>query len=428
MKSNLRAVIEGGTKPKGSVRVSGAKNAATRILAAALLADEPVTLNNFPTQLVDAQYKMQFIEQCGGKVIIDEEHNSITVDSRGYTFNELSDYEYPIRTTYLLVAGQIKRSGIARIPYPGGCKIGDRGYDLHIMVWESLGASVKETRDYIEISAPNGFQKGEINFPISTIGGTENALICASLIAEETLIRNAYISPEVENLIQFLRSLGVSIDTVGNSFIKVNGHAHLRGSIFSIMPDRIEAITWIVYGIISGGTLVIEDVPFDTMEIPLIHLKHMGIELYRNERNVIVSPECLVNGEIQPFELACGTHPGIISDMQPFYTLLGLHAAGTSRIFDYRYPERLKYCAELNKFYNGALSWKTGAITITGGNTPQKASAASTDLRGSMAVVIAGLLAEGNSTIANVEMALRGYNNMSSKLKGLGLEVAIEES
>ena len=428
MKSNLKAVVEGGIKPNGSVRVSGAKNAATRILAASLIANEPVTLNNFPTQLVDAQYKMQFVEKCGGKVSIDQENSSITVDPTGYQFKELSDYEYPIRTTYLLVAGQIKRSGIARIPYPGGCKIGDRGYDLHIMVWESLGATVKETPEYIEISAPNGFQKGEINFPISTIGGTENALICASLIADESIIRNAYVSPEVENLIEFLRSLGVSIHTVGNSFIKVTGSTNLRGSIFNIMPDRIEAITWIVYGIISGGTIVIEDVPFDTMEIPLIHLKHMGIELYRNERNVIVSPECLVNGEIQPFELACGTHPGIISDMQPFYTLLGLHAAGTSRIFDYRYPERLKYCAELNKFYEGALSWKPGAITISGGNFPKKASAASTDLRGSMAVVIAGLIAEGSSSIENVEMALRGYNNMASKLSGLGVNVLIEES
>lgn len=425
MKTNLTAYIQGGQIPRGKVKVSGAKNASTRLLSAALIADESVTLNNFPTELVDARYKFDFIEKSGGVVAVNEGDQSITVDARNYLDSELEHYNYPIRTTYLLVPGLIKRSGVARIPYPGGCKIGNRGYDLHIMVWEMLGAKVEEKPDYIEVSAPGGFKPGEINFPISTIGGTENALISASTIEGETVIKNAYISPEVDSLIQFLRTLGAKIDVVGNSFIRVIGASYLRGSIFQVMPDRIEAITWIVYGIVSGGNITVEDVPFETMEIPLIHLQHMGIDLYQNTKNVIVSPECLVNGHIQPFELACGTHPGIISDMQPFYTLLGLHADGTSRIFDYRYPERLKYCDELNKFYKGALSCKPGAITVQGNLPIEAAEAFSTDLRGSMALVLAGLLAKGNSTIRNVEMALRGYNNMEQKLKKLGINIIV---
>lgn len=426
MKTGLKAYIQGAQKPQGKVKVSGAKNASTRLLAAALIADETVTLNNFPTELVDVRYKMDFIEKSGGQIAVDESAQTVSINPENYRHTELSTYEYPIRTTYLLVAGLIKRSGVARIPYPGGCKIGDRGYDLHIMVWQKLGATVTEKSDYIEVSAPNGFVPGEIDFPISTIGGTENALISASTIEGETIIRNAYISPEVDSLIKFLRTLGAKIDVVGNSFIKVSGSKTLRGSIFQVMPDRIEALTWIVYGIISGGRITVEDVPFDTMEIPLIHIRHMGIDLYQNNGNVIVSPECLTNGEIQPFELACGTHPGIISDMQPFYTLLGLHAHGISRIFDYRYPERLKYCAELNKFYGDALTWKTGAITVNGGKSPVAATAQSTDLRGSMAVVIASLLASGTSTVYNVEMALRGYNNMEQKLRDLGIDIVVE--
>jgi UDP-N-acetylglucosamine 1-carboxyvinyltransferase len=426
MKKDLTAHIKGGQAPSGKVKVSGAKNASTRLLSAALIAEGEVTLTNFPTELVDARYKLDFIEKCGCKVTIDEANQRVTVDPTNYKVADLESYDYPIRTTYLLVAGQIKRSGVARIPYPGGCKIGDRGYDLHIMVWEKLGATVKETQDFIEITAPKGFQPGEINFPISTIGGTENALICASIVKGETIIKNAYISPEVTSLIEFLRTLGSKIEVVGNSYIRVEGTDHLRGSIFQVMPDRIEAITWIVYGIISGGNITVEDVPFDTMEIPLIHLQHAGIDLYHNSKNVIVSPDCLVNGNIQPFELACGTHPGIISDMQPFYTLLGLHADGKSRIFDYRYPERLKYCGELNKFYGDALAWKPGAITIDGGKPVKAATADSTDLRGSMAVVIAALLAEGDSTINQVEMALRGYNNLEQKLKGLNVSIEVE--
>ncbi|WP_211229707.1 UDP-N-acetylglucosamine 1-carboxyvinyltransferase [Olivibacter sitiensis] len=426
MKKNITAKIQGGQIPHGRVKVSGAKNASTRLLAAALIADETVVLTNFPTELVDAQYKIDFIRKNGGKVKVDVIAETVEIDAKDLDNKSLESYDFPIRTTYLLVPGLIKRSGIARIPYPGGCKIGDRGYDLHIMVWKALGAEVEEKPDYIEVRAPKGFSPGEINFPISTIGGTENALISASIIKSETIIKNAYISPEIESLIAFLRTLGAKIEVVGNSFIKVEGADYLRGSLFQVMPDRIEAITWIVYGIISGGNITVEDVPFDTMEIPLIHLQHAGIDLYRNSKNVIVSPECLVNGSVQPFELACGTHPGIISDMQPFYTLLALHADGISRIFDYRYPERMKYCDELNKFYSNALSYKTGAITIDGGKPIHAAVANSTDLRGSMAVVMAALLAVGDSTIYNVEMALRGYNNLEQKLKNLGVQIEVE--
>jgi UDP-N-acetylglucosamine 1-carboxyvinyltransferase len=425
MKDSITAYIQGGQPPQGHVRVSGAKNAATRLLAAATVADAPVTLTNFPTELVDARYKMDFIKKCGGTVTVDQAAQAVTIDPTDYQHTELDDYDYPIRTTYLMASGQLKRSGVARIPYPGGSKIGNRGYDLHVMVWEQLGATVQEAADYIEISAPHGLRAGEVNFPTSTIGGTENALISASTIDGETIIRNAYISPEVDCLIRFLRTLGAAIEVVGNSYVRVTGAASLRGSNFRVIPDRIEALTWIVYGIISGGRITVEDVPFDIMEIPLIHLQHMGIDLYRNRNSVVVSPECLVNGQIQPFELACGTHPGIISDMQPFYTLLGLHANGTSRIYDYRYPERLRYCTELNKFYGDALSFKPGAITVQGGQQPIAAEAESTDLRGSMAAVIAGLLAKGTTTIHNVEMALRGYNNMEQKLTELGASVYV---
>lgn len=425
---HLTATIDGGIVPRGEVRVSGAKNSATRLLAAALIADGPVQLNNFPTELVDAKHKIGFIRASGGDVKVDEEGESLTVDAGSLQDVVLEDYDLPIRTTYLLTAGLIKRSGIARIPYPGGCKIGSRGYDLHVMVWEQLGAEVEETPDYIEIRAPRGFQPGRIDFPISTVGGTENALICASTVPGETTIRNAYISPEVEDLIAFLRTLGATIDVVGNSFVRVRGNDALRGSIYRVLPDRIEALTWIIYGILSGGRITVKDVPFSTMEIPLIHLYEAGIDLYRNSHNVVVSPECLVNGTIQPFELACGTHPGVISDMQPFFVLLGLHADGISRVFDYRYPERLAYCGELAKFYQDGLEWEAGKITTYGPRPVQPAKATSTDLRGSMALVLAGLLAKGTSEVREVEMAMRGYNNLPRKLEGLGIPLEIRSA
>lgn len=424
---NITARIRGGQVPNGRVVISGAKNAATRLLAAALIADEPVTLENFPTELVDANHKIGFIRKHGGTISIDQEKEALTIDASQLVQRDQENYNYPIRTTYLLVPGLIKRSGLARIPYPGGCKIGDRGYDLHILVWSSLGAEVVETIDYIEVSAKSGFRGGEINFPISTIGGTESALICGAIAEGVTTIRNAYISPEVESLIDFLRTTGVSITVVGNSFIQIEGNKDHRGGVFRVMPDRIEALTWLVYGILSKGSITIEDVPFQAMQIPLIHINEAGIDFYANNNNIYVSPDCLTNGVIQPFELATGTHPGIISDMQPFYVLLGLYADGISRIYDYRYPERLKYCGELAKFFANQLTWEKGKITTHGKGTssPVASDAKSTDLRGSMAVVMAALLSEGESTIQNVEMALRGYNRLEEKLKQLGVEISV---
>lgn len=427
----LIAKIKGGQVPSGKVRVSGAKNAATRLLAAALISDETVILDNFPTELVDANHKIRFIKNSDGLVDVDTENEILTIDSTNLVNRELSDYDYPIRTTYLLTAGLIKKSGIAQIPYPGGCKIGNRGYDLHIMVWEKLGAKVEEKEDYIEITTENGFTAGQtIDFPKSTVGGTENALICASIIDGETSIKNAYISPEVQSLIDFLKVMGADIEVVGNSFIRVKGKKYLRGAKFTVIPDRIEALTWIVYGILSGGSITIEDVPFDIMEIPLLHLKDAGVDLYQNSKNVFVSPDCLVNGILQPFELATGTHPGVISDMQPFYVLLALHANGISRIYDYRYPERIKYCDELLKFYPNMLEAIKGEIKALGSGDiqPIAAVADSTDLRGSMAVLMAALLAkEGESEIQNVQMALRGYNKLKSKLEQLGVDIEVIE-
>lgn len=425
---DIKAIIKGKQIPNGKVRISGAKNAATRLLAAALISDDEVIIENFPTELVDARHKINFIRESGGKVDVDSINEIIVVNPSNLKDTLLEGYDFPIRTTYLLVGGLIKKSNLARIPYPGGCKIGDRGYDLHIMVWETLGAVVEEKENYIEVKTKNGFLSGKtIDFPISTVGGTENALICASTIEGETIIKNAYISPEVQCLIDFLITLGVNIQVVGNSFIKVKGAKNLRGSRFSVIPDRIEAITWIVYGILSGGRITIEDVPFEHIKIPLIHLNDAGIDLYRNSKNIYVSPECLTNGVIQPFEIATGTHPGIISDMQPFYTLLGLHADGISRVFDYRYPERLRYCEELSKMYKGMLEWKRGEIKILGrGNfIPSPAQLESTDLRGSMAVLISALLAEGDSVVNNIEMALRGYNKLEAKLNNLGINIQV---
>jgi UDP-N-acetylglucosamine 1-carboxyvinyltransferase len=395
-----------------------------------------VILNNFPTRILDAEVKAGFARRLGATVTFDHDNERVKIDAAYLEARpgSRSDFDLPIRTTYLLAAPQVMRSGIARVPYPGGCPIGPntgggRGYDLHIMVWQALGAEVTEREDHIEVRAPRGFAGGNINFPISTVGGTENALMCAAIAKGRTEIANAYITPEIEDLIELLRRMGASISVHGTSHIVVEGKAGaLTGANMDVMADRIEALTWIIFSILAGGELMIEGVPFSAMEVPLLHLAHAGIDLFRSSTAIVVRPECLVSGQVQPFEVACGAHPGVISDMQPLFVLLALAAAGTSRIYDYRYPDRIGFVAELAKLTSAeALRAERGRIVVNGPAGLHAGDANSTDLRGSIAAIIAAFCAPGLSRIDNVQKALRGYNDLASKLTRLGLNIAIHE-
>jgi UDP-N-acetylglucosamine 1-carboxyvinyltransferase len=423
----MRAIIDGGRVPKGTVRVSGAKNAATRLLAAATLADGPVLIENFPASLVDAGHKARFIADAGGVAALDVANATATVDARGMTAADFGDWNYPVRTTYLLVAAQILRGGLARIPYPGGCRIGARGYDMHLMVWRRLGCEVTERETHIEVRGAR-FIGAEIVFPISTVGGTENALLCASVARGTSEIVNAYITPEIEDLIDLLRRMGADIEVTGNSRIRVTGKPTLSTARKTVMPDRIEALTWIVYAILSRGTLLIEDVPFEAMRVPLVYFEAAGIDMLANRTSLYIHPDTVGRDGVQPFEVPCGAHPGVISDMQPFFVLLALAARGVSRIYDYRYPERIAYARELARFLGGgSITAEPGRITVEGPAVFRAARASSTDLRGSMAAIVAALCAPGTSVVNDAQMALRGYDRLADKLAALGIDIAVED-
>lgn len=418
----MKLTVRDRVKLNGSVTVSGAKNSATRILAASLLSDYQVTLRNFPLELEDVKAKLAFIKSMGAELVASSEQEELRIHCRDLTFDKITNFDLPIRTTYLLAGGALARHGNAKVPYPGGCKIGSRGYDLHIMVWKALGCDVEELPDYINVTGK--LKGGEIDFPISTVGGTENALICAAVAFGTTKIKNAYVTPEVHDLIAFLREMGARIELEGSSHINIEGSGGLLGGAsFSIMTDRIEALTWLVLGAVSGGHILIHNVPFDTMQVPLIHLRDSGLNFFTNSTSIQVGPECIGPHGLQPFELATGTHPGVISDMQSFYVFLALFANGRSVIHDYRYPERIAYVDELAKFAHSALASEHGKITVHGPVELAGAHACSTDLRGSMAQIMASLCASGSSQVDGVEMALRGYNRLPQKLADLGAQV-----
>lgn len=417
----MKAILEGPQIANGHVEVSGAKNSATRVLAAALLGSGVVTLRNFPTTLEDVRAKVSFIRRLGIKVDLLDNENSAYVYPGTCNFGDIDDFAVPIRTTYLLAAVGLLREGRAHVPYPGGCRIGARGYDLHLMVWRLMGCSVVERTDYIEVT---GKLKGaEIDFPLSTVGGTENALLCGVIAEGETIISNAYVTPEINDLILFLGELGAQIKLEGNSLIRIQGQAAPLGSTtFSVMPDRIEALTWMMLAAATGGTVAVLNVPFAALEVPLIHLREAGINVFCSQDAAIISPHSIGADGIQPFELACGTHPGVHTDMQSFFVFLALFAQGRSIVHDFRYPERIGYANELSRMAPGRVEAIPGKIRIHPGNRPVGADVTSPDLRSSMALLMSAICSDGRSTIHSVELALRGYNKLPEKLSGLGIQ------
>jgi len=417
----VKAILSGPQVPQGVVRVSGAKNSATRVLAAALLSSGEVTLRNFPTALKDVKAKTTFIRELGVAVDLDDACNTARIQPANVNFGGVRDFAVPIRTTYLLAAAGLLHEGRAYVPYPAGCKIGSRGYDMHVMVWKKLGCFVEERAEYIEITGR--LHGNEIDFPISTVGGTENALICGVVAQGETLVRNAYVTPEISDLIHFLSEMGAIIKLEGTSLIRIQGlNGTLGSTAFSIMPDRIEALTWMILAAASGGSMTILDVPFVEMEVPLLYLRAAGIDYFSSQNAAIVGPNSIGPNGIQPFELACGTHPGVHSDMQSFFVFLALFARGRSVIHDFRYPSRIGYAQELEKMVPGRVDAQTGMIRVKSGHAPVGANLMSTDLRSSMALLMTAICSEGTSVVDNIDLALRGYNKLPEKLAGLGVK------
>jgi len=408
--------------PSGVVSVSGAKNSATKLMAAALMSDETTRIYNFPTNIEDVKNKSEYIRACKAKSDLNYKDEVAVISGCGICegLGEVDNITF--RTTYLLVPAQLIRYGYAKIPYPGGCSIGDRKIDIHLDIWRSFGGAVNEMEDGIEVVCDK-MAPADISLPISTVGGTENALLCAACVNDRSVIRNAYITPETVNLIELLKEMGVNIHYTGSSEIVVNGVDKLRGATIHTIPDRIEALTWVVYAVLSKGDITIKNVPFDYMEIPLVHLMHAGIDVFKSDHSILIKPDCLGSGGVEPFEVACGTYPGIISDMQPLFVLLALAAKGNSRIVDYRYPGRTNYIAQLLNFVDGGrIEFDNGDIRVKGNSFFCPGVAHQSDLRGTISTILAAMIAGDGSKVSGIEMALRGYNKFLEKLDGIGVE------
>jgi UDP-N-acetylglucosamine 1-carboxyvinyltransferase len=404
----------------GKIRISGAKNSALKLLTASILTDEPIEIFNYPASLIDTQIHVEMLRMLGKQCKVTEDSISISCDKE---LGEELQWEGPsIRNTLLIFGSLLARKGKARVPLPGGCSIGDRDYDLHQMVLEGLGAKVWEEKGYLCGEAPQGLRGAEITLPIRSTGATENAILAGSLARGTTVVWGPHFRPEIADLIAFMRSMGADIEVHGQESIRINGVQHLVGTRHTVIPDSMEAITYLIAAVITHGAIEIDNFPYRDLEVPLIHLRESGAKFYRGENALIVR-----GGTCFPVDISTGPYPGINSDMQPLFAVYALCARGESRIVDLRFPKRFGYAEELGKL-DGDLSIRDNILIVRGGKQLKGNTVVALDLRCGAALLLAGLVSEGITRIINVNQLERGYEHVDTKLRNLGADVSLFSS
>jgi UDP-N-acetylglucosamine 1-carboxyvinyltransferase len=322
-----------------------------------------------------------------------------------------------IRNTLLVLGALTARLSAGAVPLPGGCDIGaagERRYDLHVLVLESLGARVWTEGRMLLAEAPNGLTGADIHLPIRSTGATENAILCGALARGVTRIWNPHIRPEIIDMIAFLRLLGARIEVFGQEHIAVTGVEGLGGGEHRIMPDNVEALTWLVGAMVTGGEIEIVDFPHAHLEVPLIFLRESGARMFRGDDALVVR-----GGRCYPVDLATGPYPGINSDMQPLFAVYGAAARGESRLIDLRFPGRYAYADELARL--GVQYQAEGnLLRIIGGAALRGADVRALDLRAGVALCLAALMADGATIVRDAWQVERGYSNFAPKLRGLG--------
>lgn len=405
------------SKLEGIIEVSGAKNSALRLLAASILTKHRVLLRNVPNGILDFNVHVDMLSVLGKK--IEKKHDYIVIEED----NIISDLIWDgraIRNTLLILGALVSRTGKGRVPLPGGCQIGNRKIDFHIMILEKLGAKVWEENGYLCAEATEGRLKGNtIILPFRSVGATENFILCSVLAKGKSTLINPNIQPELFDLIKLLNSIGANIEVFGTEKIEVTGVDELGSGALTVMSDDIEAITWLIAAMVTKGEVEIKNFPYDRTIIAIEHLKNMGANIYKQDTSIIVK-----DSKCYPFEITANAFPNIKSDMQPLFAPIGVVANGRSVIRDTRYPERFKYAVDLNNMHAN-IEIFDGLIVIEGGKTLHGTDVFSHDLRAGAGLVLSGLISEGQTNVKNAWQIERGYENFVMKLKNVGATIDI---
>lgn len=413
----LKYIIKGGKKLEGIVKISGSKNASLPIIAATILNAGKTTLYNVP-KIHDTQMMFEILKELGGKV--EKKNNKIIIDT-----SKINKYEIPemlmrqMRSSVILAGSLIGKHKKAVFSYPGGCDIGTRPIDLHLKGFEKLGINI--TKNYGNIMCETEKILGEkIDLDFPSVGATENIILASVLAQGTTIINNAAREPEIIDLQNFLNKMGAKVKGAGTDKIEIQGVKQLKDVSYNIMPDRIEAGTFLCAAAITGGNIILENVNANHITPVISKLEEATCKI-KVEKNSI---EINAPKKLKALEIKTMPYPGFPTDMQSLLVSILTIAKGTSIMIENIFENRYKFVPELVRM-GAKITVEGKSAIIKGTRKLYGTNVKATDLRGGAALVIAGLSAKGKTNVENIEYILRGYENFDKKLKSLGADILL---
>lgn len=411
-----KLVIEGGTPLKGRVQISGAKNSAVALIPATILAESVTTIDNLP-DIRDVHILIELLEEIGGKTRLSD--GQLQVDPRQMKETPLTNGRVKqLRASYYLMGAMLGRFKRAAIGLPGGCNLGPRPIDQHIKGFEALGAKVKMEKGAIFLEAKE-LRGARIYLDVVSVGATINIMLAAVKAKGQTIIENAAKEPEIIDVATLLSSMGAKIKGAGTDVIRIEGVKHLNGCRHSIIPDRIETGTYMIAAAATRGQVMVDQVIPKHVESLSSKLREMGVKVIEADEHILVDATETV---LKAVDIKTLVHPGYPTDLQQPMTALLTQAEGTSIVTDTIYSSRFKQVDELRRM--GANIKVEGQSAIITGPTPLSGTkVTATDLRAGASLVIAGLVASGVTEISDIEHIERGYEQLETKLRGLGAKI-----
>jgi len=413
-----KLLICGGTKLDGEIRISGSKNSALPILAAALLSVEPVTIRNLP-HLHDVTTMIALLRCMGVDMIIDE---TLSVEINASTIQKLTaPYELvkTMRASILVLGPLLARFGEANVSFPGGCAIGSRPVDIHLKGFEALGATVDVDDGYIRAKVDGRLKGAHILMDMVTVGGTENIMMAAVLAEGRTILENCAREPEVVDLANCLNEMGAKITGHGSATITIDGVEELHGCDYTVMPDRIETGTYLVAAAATSGRIKVKDTRSDILEAVIVKLEEAGAKITCGEDWIELDME---GRRPKGVSIRTAPYPGFPTDMQAQFTAMNAIADGTSRVTETIFENRLNQTQEMNRM-GASIVIEGNTAIVSGEKTLQAAPVMASDLRASASLVIAGLVASGDTIVDRIYHIDRGYECIEEKLQLLGANI-----
>lgn len=412
-----KIIVRGGRQLNGSVKVEGAKNAVLPVIAASILASEGKSVITDVPALSDVYTINEVLRQLNADVVF--ENGEIFVDASNELKTEAPfEYVSKMRASVLVMGSLLARNGKARVALPGGCAIGSRPIDQHLKGFEAMGAKVKVGNGYIEAEVDGPLHGAKVYFDFPSVGATENVMMAATLARGTTVLENCAKEPEIVDLANYLNKMGANVRGAGTGTIRIEGVEKLRGVKHAVIPDRVEAGTFMVAAAITGGNVFVQGAVLEHLSALVAKLQEMGVTIIEeNDGLRVIGPE-----KLKAIDIKTMPHPGFPTDMQSQMMALLLKANGTSMITETVFENRFMHVEEFRRM-NGQIKIEGRSVIIDGPGTLQGAEVSATDLRAGAALIIAGLVADGYTRVGELKHLDRGYVNFHGKLAALGADI-----